>query len=495
MADGTAVIVSLLGFTLLWTVYLSIANAGMSLHGDVAEAYVWGREFRLGYHQHPPFWAWVAGLWFLIFPSKVWAFNLLAVLNSAIGLAGSWRLIGLFSRGAERFAAFALLLLTPFYTFMCYKYNANTIFLSVWPWTLYFLLTSIETRSRVQAVWFGVLLAVGLLSKYYAITLDLTCLAASLVHPRGRDYWSSACPYISLAVCVVLVIPHIIWLVHDDAPPVMYVWRHTGIGLGMATDYAARFLVAVILYHIVVLLLVLSGTYPRRGIALGPRSLVRDRVLVVLVIAPVVLTMLFGLFFELKISSNMTVGVFPLLPLLAIRTVPQLSSRVLFRRVRLLACVIAAAAVLASPAIAYVSFAWSPDPEATEPRPELGRFVTRLWHGDTGMRLRYVAGSDPYENAVAFYSPDHPVVFLSFNHHIAPWVRLRALRASGMVAVCVQGDRACESAAAPFLTPDTKTVSVTLRHRFWGHDRAPVSFNIHLVPPQVLKPQRNAALR
>ena len=80
------IIVGLTGFVVIWTLYGSLAGAGLSLHGDVAEAYVWGREFRLGYNQHPPFWAWIAGLWFLVFPNRNWSFDLLAVVNSAIGL-------------------------------------------------------------------------------------------------------------------------------------------------------------------------------------------------------------------------------------------------------------------------------------------------------------------------------------------------------------------------------------------------------------------------
>src|SRR6202043_2424383 len=59
-------------FVIAWTLYGTIAGAGKALHGDVAEAYAWGREFRLGYNQHPPLWAWVAGAWFLIFPHQDW---------------------------------------------------------------------------------------------------------------------------------------------------------------------------------------------------------------------------------------------------------------------------------------------------------------------------------------------------------------------------------------------------------------------------------------
>lgn len=86
----------------MWTLYGTIAGAGHALHGDLAEAHAWGREFQLGYSQHPPFWAWIADAWFAIFPHQDWAFRLLAMLNAGLGLLGCWCLIGLFAQGWQR---------------------------------------------------------------------------------------------------------------------------------------------------------------------------------------------------------------------------------------------------------------------------------------------------------------------------------------------------------------------------------------------------------
>jgi hypothetical protein len=51
--------------------YGAISAAPAAIHNDMAEAYDWGREFQLGYFQHPPFWAWIAGLWFEVFPAPI----------------------------------------------------------------------------------------------------------------------------------------------------------------------------------------------------------------------------------------------------------------------------------------------------------------------------------------------------------------------------------------------------------------------------------------
>ncbi len=127
------------------------------------------RSSNFGYNQHGPFWAWIAGAWFLLFPNTNTSFVLLEAVNATLGIFGVWMLVGLFTRGWERHAATLLLLATPFYTFNAYKYNANTIFISLWPWTLYFFIKSVDLMSKRNAVFFGILAAACILSMCCAV--------------------------------------------------------------------------------------------------------------------------------------------------------------------------------------------------------------------------------------------------------------------------------------------------------------------------------------
>ncbi len=477
-----------LAFVAIWCIYGTIVDAGKSLDGDVIEAYVWGREFRLGYNQHPPLWAWISGAWFLVFPNRGWAFHLLAVVNSGVGLLGCWRLIGLFASGWTRLASFALLLLTPFYTFLCYRYNANSIFLSIWPWTLYFAVASLNTRTRWNAVWFGVLLAAAMLSKYYAITLALTCLAASLVHPARRAYYRSTSPYLTVAIAIVLVLPHVFWLLTSDAPPVAYILARTGGGMLRAVRYGVELLGAIALMHVAVVVVVLAAAYP--AIRFERALFSRERLQLVLVLVPIVLTILFGLVFELEVSSNMMIGTFPLVPLLLIRAFPPAEPWRVARVAVLAAAGATVIVLLASPAIAYVGFE-SRDPAATEPRQELAAYATRLWHEQTGTKLRIVTGTDPYENAIGFYSPDKPKVFIGFSQWKAPWITQEALARDGLLVVCLRQYAFCPVQAAPFLSAETKRFTVSLSHEFWGYRRDPMEFTLLLVPPKSPAKQRS----
>jgi len=129
---------------------------------------------------------------------------------------------GNFAEAQKRRAAWVLLLLTPLYTFYAYKYDANIIFLSIWPWILHYFMKSVEGRGLRDAIWFGLCVGLALMSKYYAVILIATCFLAVLQHPARRTYFASASPYVPAMGAAVVFAPHVWWLVTHRAPPLRY---------------------------------------------------------------------------------------------------------------------------------------------------------------------------------------------------------------------------------------------------------------------------------
>jgi hypothetical protein len=472
-------------FVAVWSVYFAIAESQASIHNDMAEAYAWGREFQLGYNQHPPFWAWVCGAWFAVFPRAGWAFAILSSLNAAIGLFGSWKLIGRFAEGDKRVAATALLLLTPFYTFLSYKYNANSIFLSIWPWTSYFFLRAIDEGGIVDAILFGVGMALALLSKYYALVLGATCFLAALQHPSRARYFRSASPCISIAVAAALCAPHVWWLLTNGAPPVRYLSRISGRGYGAAAFYAATAFVGVLAQNAVVFALVAFAAFlaPRGETTPVRMHDARFRLVATLALAPLLLSVLAGLGLRTKISTNMLIGTFSLMPLLAIEIAGSRGIERLRRLSTRLAVAVSLGALVVSPAVALGKAWLSRDSNDWEPRKELAEAATKFWRDTTSAPLANVGGSFRYDNAVAFYSPDRPHVFVRFDYFANQWVTPRALAEKGLLSVCVKTDAECLSATAALATPLAKQTEITLSHRFWGHEAKPVTFIVTVIPP------------
>ena len=129
------------------TLFATIARLPGAIWDDMLEAWAWGQQFQLGYYKHPPLYAWVAGLWFKILPRSDASCYALSALNIGAGLVGVWRLSGLLLRRYARLSTVSLLLFTPSFQYLATNFNANTILLSIWPWTAYYFVKPLQSNS------------------------------------------------------------------------------------------------------------------------------------------------------------------------------------------------------------------------------------------------------------------------------------------------------------------------------------------------------------
>jgi hypothetical protein len=483
---GTALIVGLLvAFFFAWTAYLAVVNAPFPILHDMSEAYVWGREFQLGYNQHPPFWAWVCGAWFLVFPRTGWAFAALGALNATIGLGGAWLLIGDFARGPKRWAAFTLLLLTPFYTFGCYKYDANTVFLSIWPWTLHFFYLSLKERGPGAAIGFGVCAGLALMSKYYALILLATCGLGALATPCLAKYARSTSPWISAGIAAAISAPHVAWLLTHDAPPLRYLAHVSGRDFrAIVGDAATTFLWSMI--SLLPALAIIARF--ARGAARRERGADLP-VIAIFAWAPLALTLIAGLALRTKLTPEMPIGTFPLAPLFFIEALGARGLDGLSRTSARLAVGLPLALLIGSPFIMLArAWLWG-HADDVAPQQEIAIAATKLWRERTGTPLSYVAGHG-YEDAVAFYSPDRAHAFYDFDFSKNLWVTPERLAERGLMTVCLRRDSACLAATAAFLTPASSQSEITVAHRFGRHLANSRAFIVTIIPPSRAQPRR-----
>ena len=488
-AEGPPLLLAAAAFVAVWTVYFGISESGASLHHDMAEAYAWGIEFQLGYSKHPPFWAWVCGAWFEVFPRTNASFALLTSLNAVLGLLGSWKLIGEFATGEKRIAATLLLLVTPFYTFLSFKYNANSVFLSIWPWAAYAFLRSIAGGGWSAALAFGLLMGIAALSKYYVAVLAGSLLAATLVHPRGWKYLRSPWPYLSVAVAALVFAPHGWWLVIHDAPPFHYFSGETHRESVSPLQHAVFTFLGAIAQNAIAFGLVAVVARPTwtglRERASALRSDPRFRVMAALALGPLLFTVAAAMILQTKVSPNMTMATFSLAPLLAIEWLEP--EAIQMRRYAVgLALVVTLGALLVSPLVPVARAWYSQQPMDVEPRQELALAATDFWRATTGASLVYVGGSENYDTAVAFYSGDRPHAFIMLDFQRSFWVTPELLREKGLLTVCLAADALCREAAARFATPATVTREISVSHDFAGHKGARHAFILSATPPSGL---------
>ncbi len=428
-------------FIVVWTVFLAIAHGAQAINDDTAEAFVWGRQFEWGYWKHPPFWAWVAGLWFIVFPHNIWAVAFLDAMNSGIGLIGAWNLSGCFLSGERRVVAIALLLLTPLYTFLSFKYNANSIFLSLWPWTAFFFVRAIERNKLRDAILFGTLAGLDMLSKYYAVLLLITCLAAALMHPACKRFFHSALPWTAIAVAALVFVPHAVWLAHNNYLPIVYLLSETGHSFGFLMNQLLELIAECVAYNILAaaLVMIVTATGPRSWFAVFRTRKPEDHMefLLVLALLPAVLTLVFSVLLEVTISENTMVGIFCLMPVVFLKLAQPHETQRLLRTAIVCVGAISATALAVSPVVA--SFG----PRDSEIDHFIAKQAQSVWKRNTQKPLLYISGAEPWAEEVIYYIPERPQEFINYSFADAPWVTRSVIREAGFVAICPVQDRGC----------------------------------------------------
>jgi 4-amino-4-deoxy-L-arabinose transferase-like glycosyltransferase len=422
-----------LAYGLFWATYAQVSSSA-GVHIDSLEAYAWGREFRLGYYKHPPFWAWVAGLWFMVLPKTDWCFWLLSELNGALGLAGAYALMGRFCGQRTRLLCVLLLMLTPFYQFNALRFNANTVLLSIWPWTMYFFVRCMETRRVVYAITCGVLAGFALLSKYFGLVLIISCVLASLTHHHRKSYYASAAPYISLLVATAIFAPHVFWLFRDGFQPLAYMATKIDLRDRAISDSFFQFIGASAAFFIAPLALLLLARW-RGGVAKpalpapeNGRSFEN-----VIAFSPFILTLIAGSVGHTALAIPFGVPIFSLAALPLLRLVgPDEEKALAYARNAVLTLM--AACAIAGPFLPSI-FIGMNHKDHIRPHAEAAQAAIALWREKTGAPLRFAGGDRMNSLSITFRSGENTSELNSFNLRWSPAATPETLRRHGLYQI------------------------------------------------------------
>ena len=476
---------------IVMTLFAWIARYPGVVWDDMLEAWSWGQHFQLGYYKHPPFYAWVAGVWLRIFPRTDFSFYLLSALNIGLALAGVWRLSGLLLKKYARFPTVSLLLFAPSHHYMATNFNANTIQLSLWPWAAFFFVRSLQTRDWKDGVLFGAVGGCALLSKYYSIFLLASCVAAALLHPDRRSYFRSAAPYCAIATCAIIFAPHAMWAWENGFSTLQYAlvksqrpWWHntysalsTGL-VGAAANFAG-------------MLVLFSALGLRRWRALIPKLcrtwMARDNLwLTVLALGPLMLTLLLGFIGYVKVTPNFLIPTVYLLPLIVCRALRSMLSAAPVRDIMRRAAAFMLFALLITPVIAYSSVAFHFDDKG-QISARVAVAATEAWGERVTSPLRIATGTEQFSLALPFYSSDGPVEFTHDSLQESPWITPERIAREGILYACAAGDMDCIHAASTYATAQTTRLRLTYHPAFWGLRGSAIEVLLIMTPPRTAR--------
>jgi len=491
-----ATVALLVGHVLVWTLYCVLSHGNLADSVDMVENWNWGKEWQWGYYKHPPFFAWVTGVWFSLFPRADWAYYLLSATNAAVGLAGVHALCGAAAGdaaaiGRRRLVAVAGLALTPIYGFLAIKFNANAILLSVWPWAAWAFLVALRRPTIASGAVLGLLLAVAMLSKYSSLVLVIGMAAVVLVDAERRRLIASPAALAALVVGLAAFAPHVVQMASTHFVTLTYADHQRATSVGQFFDYLTRFPLSQILFQLPILgaLLVALPIAEWRALrSFFDFTAPERRRLLVLGTVPFVAMTALGVIKWAKLTSQWGLPMWFASGWLVAGSPAIDETRLRAPRVAaLVALVWAVLLVTAVPT--NVIGTLSHQIVHVEPRAELAREVTRIWRETTGgKRLAVVAGSFPLMHNIGFYSPDDPSTLIDFDYAKSPWLSSEKVAATGVAVVCEvdaeelarhqrrRGTDDCEAQARAVFGTDLVERDIEVSKHWYGTTLRPFRF-------------------
>ena len=214
----------------LWTVVPSLVNPNLPL--DTIEALAWGSNLDWGFNKHPPLSAFSTELIYKIFGPQDWAFYLLSQIFVIISFYFVFKLSNEILKNLKlSFISVLLLEGIYFYNFTTPEFNVNICQLPFWSITVYFTWKIFNKKQPdlFDLILLGIFTAGGFLSKYLflylLISIDLLFIYL-IFFLKDRKFQFSY--LISFEVFLILLIPHIIWLINNDFITIFYGLARTG---------------------------------------------------------------------------------------------------------------------------------------------------------------------------------------------------------------------------------------------------------------------------
>jgi len=428
---------------LLWTALPALLYANLPL--DLIEASVYGREWQLGYDKLPPLPWWMVEIAHRLFgvDAAYYAMAQLCVVVAfalvfltAGPLVGAWR------------ALVAILIIDGlhFFQFTAAKFNHDVIQLPLWAAAGYAFHAGLRHGQRWHWVLLGLAVGAALWAKYLVVMLAAPLMLFMLLDPDARKALARSGPWLALLVAMIVMAPHVYWLVSNDFLPFADVETRAAPARGLL-DHVVRpfaFVLAQLLYMLPCLLIAVPLLWRSKTAASPPAADAFDRrIVTLLAFGPAAAVVAAS-----AVSGRGTIAMwgYPLWLFLGLWIVLNAKAALDAARGKWIAGLWAG--VTACFALAFVAdYVVLPGIDHRSravlfPGAELGREITARFRAATDSPLVYVIGSMWDAGNVAHYSPERPQprVLIDGLPRRAPWIDFADLAAKGAVLVWTQSD-------------------------------------------------------
>ncbi|MDC0855597.1 glycosyltransferase family 39 protein [Candidatus Pelagibacter sp.] len=216
---------------IIWTLVPSITNVNLPL--DTIEALAWGSNLDWGFSKHPPVSAFFSEIFYQIFGPQDWSYYLLSQIFVVLAFFFVFKFSQeLFKDKTLSLISVLLLEGVYFYNFTTPEFNVNVCQLPFWALCVYYSWKLFDNQkvNIKDCLWLGVFSAIGFLSKYLFIYLLLAIDLLFFYIIFIKKYKKFDFKYlISIEVFIVLLVPHLVWLMNNEYITITYGLARTGL--------------------------------------------------------------------------------------------------------------------------------------------------------------------------------------------------------------------------------------------------------------------------
>ncbi|KAG0167834.1 hypothetical protein DFQ30_005588 [Apophysomyces sp. BC1015] len=469
----------------VWTFAAWLAWGNLDRQGDMVENYAWGIEWQAGYSKHPPLFAWITAAWFRIFPHVDIVYFSLSAFNAMVGLFGIVALAARFLPIRLAAVAGLAMAVSPLYSNLAIKFNANAILLSLWPWTAYFFVRFMQTRSIGCALALGLLVGGSMLGKYFSALLLVALGVAAFVRPAWRITLLSWRSWWVVGAGLVVVLPHFHWLWVNDFSTFHYAENRTG---GTLRDAIARFGIytaAQLGYLLPSFGLVILLVRTRRWDA--ARAMMQSCVapskhadLWWLAVGPLLVVGIAAVVAQTQMASVWGMAQWFAIVPLWLAVLDRGGMEIAAQRAPRVALAYWILVLAVTSIVGYLGAVHNTEGGA-DPRAELAAAAHAVWRQRIGGELPIVGGSVHEAQSIAFYGTGY-TRYWDFRHpRSTPWLDATDVARQGALLVCRDSDQECVVAARAF--SGVPPVPCQVRKRAWGGMLPARSYQLFLMSP------------
>ena len=211
----------------LWTLIPSVSNTNLPL--DTIEALAWGSNLDWGFSKHPPFSAFLVNLFYFAFGSNDWAYYFLSQICVIISFLFVWELSkDFFSNRIYSILSILILEAIVFFNYTTPEFNVYVSQLPLKAGLVYFFWKSINIKKLIYWILTGVFAALGILTHYSFIFIILSLFIYFILFVK-KDKKIMINFLISLSLFIIILIPHLFWLLENNFETINYAFNRTGI--------------------------------------------------------------------------------------------------------------------------------------------------------------------------------------------------------------------------------------------------------------------------